>query len=324
MHGEGTKRNLNIVKSARNQAECLFKDIKIKCSCNNENIKTQGNHLIQKHKYLKGIARKNIVMCFSIEKDQYYRLGRQLLQCNVKNTHKYNVFCGQHDKDLFSKIENGNIFNPDNKQQCFQFALRAFTFNFSEQLVKNNLTLTSRSSELRASIELDYDKSILKKFQHYYKNGIWDAVETYTIILDKKIKFISCSSFYPFLKMNKFPNGNVMDKLFFNIFPHEEKSFINISYFKGAKQCEKLCKQLDKYVKKNRFKEIEYYLSKMIVSHDKHIVLSPELWESWSEEQQNDFYKYAHLFKDFKLINLPKACYILGFKKPIFDLFRGF
>ncbi|WP_432664490.1 hypothetical protein R9X47_28675 [Wukongibacter baidiensis] len=322
IYNEKTKKNLRIIKEARKKNECLFKNVKIKCDCNNDKLKTQGNHLIAKSKYLECISQNDEVMIFNIESADYYRLGRKLLRCNIKKAHKYRVLCGQHDKGLFEKIENGNEFDEKNKQQCFEFALRAFIFYYSEQLIKNNVQTMNQIFEARAKLSLNYHASTLDKFKYCYENSVWDALETYSIVLDKKIEFISCSCFYPIIDINNRYKGYVKDNIFFNIFPRNEDSIILISYFKdSSKHCKNLCKEIDKYVNRKQYKQLERYLSKMIIAQDKSITLNPLLWEKWSEKQQNNFYKYAHLFKKGKIREVIKDALYFKFSKPKFNLF---
>ncbi|NHN34623.1 hypothetical protein [Paenibacillus agricola] len=318
------EERLEIVKRERENAECLFKDLKIECEHKYKKAKKSGNHLIQEAKYLKSIESDNEVMCFDIESKQYYRLGRQILPCKIAETHKYNIFCKQHDNNLFNKIENGQVFDSENKQQCFQFALRAFTFGLSEQIIKDKLTYMNQIFETKGRVSVNYHYTYtLEKFKNCYINDIWDTLETYTIQLNKKIQFISCSWFYPYINMNKKYRGFVEDKIFLNIFPQNEKSIIIISYFKGSKYGEELCNQLKTFVEKKQINKIEDYLSKMVVSQDKNIVLSPVLFESWSEEQKRNFYKYAHLFKSGRILNIFKAFFFLKYKKPNFNLFKS-
>ena len=319
-----TKKILKEVDDLRQKGSCLFKNIKVTCSDERKGKNTKGNHLIQRSNYLESIAINDEVMYFNIEDMEYYQRDSQLLKKNIKRVHKYNVVCGNHDKDLFSEIENGNVFNENNKKQCFQFALRAFMFNYSEQELKNNFKLKTKTLEKVASLALEDRKLMSQSFKLYYENEQWDVLNTYVIKLEKKIGFISCSSFYPFFDIDKKYRGYIKkDKIFFNIFPKENESYIVMSHFKDAsKCCENFCKQICAYSEKNKFSKVEKYLSKIIVAQDKYITLSPNLWEDWSDKEKSDFYKYAHLFKRGGVLALIFKLIQLKYSKPIFNLFK--
>ncbi|AQR98198.1 hypothetical protein [Clostridium saccharoperbutylacetonicum] len=322
IYDDKTAENIKKVKILRRNSNCLFNNIKIQCSCE-KNKKTKENHLIQKSKYLKSIAVNNEVMYFDIEDEEFYRFGRQLKKQNIKKVHAYNVLCGNHDKDLFGEIENGKEFDINNKKQCFQFAMRSFIFNYSEQLLKDEFVLRDTKIEYIAGDALKKRMIIFEKFKKYYRKGEWDVLETYSIELDRRIQFISCSSFYPFYDIKKRYRGYIKDeKIFFNIFPKGEKSIIIMSYFKDSSHyCKDLCDEICQYSKKGKIKEIEEYFSKIITVQDKTVTLSPELWDRWNSKQQKNFYKYAHLFKKGTILGVILKLLKLRYGKVVFNLF---
>lgn len=322
------KDRLKKVKKIRENTECLLKDVKIKCS---DDSKTRENHLIQKKRYLDSIAVNKKVYFSDIEDPDYYKFGCRFLLRNIRNVHKYNVLCGNHDKDIFNEIENGKEFNPENKQQCFQFALRAFIFHCSEQIVKDNLKADfefNKFIEKKAHLGLNKDKIVLEKFIQGYKNNCWDDLETNVIILNKEVKFITCASFFPLFTINKKYKAYVQDDIFLNIFPQKEKSIILISYFKdSSKECKKFYDELYFCYKNKEYQKFETYLSKILVAQDKNIVIGPELFDSWGKEQKDNFYQYAHLFRNMKgasCIKMIKSIFKFRLEEPIFNLFKAF
>lgn len=307
------------IEKIRDGSECLFKNIKYKCDGSIEK-----NHLIQEKNYLSSISYNNKVMSCNVEDENYYRFGRKLREVSIKRAQRYKVLCGIHDKKLFSAIENTEKFDINNKEQCFQFALRAFIFTYSQNIVRQNFKLNNKYIEAIAEISQKRYDELMERFKQCYLNDEWSEIETYSIVLDKKIKFISCSSFYPFIDLKKIYKGYVKEEAFFNVFPQNDKTYILISYFKGSNYCRNLCKQLEEYVKKNRYKSIEKYFNKILVCQDINLVLGPQLWNSWSKKEQQDFYRYAHKLKRPSYKNFMFLVFMLAFKNSKFDLFKDF
>jgi hypothetical protein len=320
---KNTKSAISKNAQLREESKCLFNDIKFKCN-NEEKKRLKKNHLIQRRNYLDRIAYNGKVMICNVEDEDYYRYGRKMTKVHVKRAHRYKVFCDVHDKKLFDSIENGNEFNINNKEQCFQFALRAFTFDYSKNCIKNNFSSGNKYIDGVAEISLNRRNKLFERFKKCYIQDEWDEIETYNIILDKRIDFISCSCFYPFTDLKRIYKGYVKEEAFFNIFPQGNKAYIVISYFKDSKYCRKLCKQIDEYVKKNKYEVIERYFNKILVCQDINLTLGPQLWNSWSEEEQQDFYRYAHKLKVSSYKKFISLMGMLIFKNSKFDLFKDF
>ncbi|WP_346920723.1 hypothetical protein [Clostridium sp. UBA7339] len=317
------KRIISTINEFRDESKCMFNDIKFKC--NSEDKKgLKKNHLIQMRNYLDSIAYNGKVMICNIEDENYYRYGRKMREVHVKKAHRYKVFCEVHDKKLFDSIENGKEFNINNKEQCFQFALRAFTFDYSRNCIKNNFSSGNKYIDRVAELSLNKSNKVFERFKQCYVEDEWSEIETYSIILDKKIKFISCCCFYPFIDLKRIYKGYVKEEAFFNIFPQGNKTYIVISYFKDSNHCRKLCKQIDEYAKKNKYEVIEKYFSKILACQDINLTLGPQLWNSWSEKEQEDFYRYAHKLKAASYKNFSSLMSMLVFKNNKFHLFKDF
>ncbi|MDM0464160.1 hypothetical protein QTG96_12410 [Clostridium perfringens] len=309
---------LEEIEKIRDSSECLFKDIKVKCEyCKNK--KLSKNHMIQKSNYLKSISQNGKVMTSNIEEKDFYIYGRKLKETSIKKAQRYKVLCSAHDKDLFKNIENGEKFDKNNKAQCFEFALRAFIFDYSQQIMKSNFSFR-KIWDKRHEYELRYYHENFLRLKEYYINNDWDSIESYVIKLDKKISFISCCYIYPLVDFKKKYKGYIKEKIFLNVFPNERESFILISYFKNDKQCKKLCDQFDKMLRKNY--DLEEYFNKIIASQDKNLVINPKWWKVLSDEEQKDFYSYSCMMKRCSLKNLSKLLFKLKFKKAKFNLFQ--
>lgn len=82
-----------------------------------------------------------------------------------------------------------------------------------------------------------------------------------------------------------------MKPVFLTIFPEKNNSYILISCLDKHKTTyDKLFKQLDSY----SIDLIKYYFTLLLPLYSENIVLSPTLWESWSEEIQMAFTFYCN------------------------------
>lgn len=294
--------NYSKLKKFRNSNECLFKDIVIKCNSQGKR-KIEKNHIIPKSSYLERISSNNKVMVFDFENHDYLKRKRKLTERNIKNANTYQVLCGEHDKFLFSEIENGKIFDENNKKQMFQFALRAFLFSFSERQVKSNFDGIVRNIGNKvANVHLEIDKKRLEKYKEYLKYEKWYSIETIIIKLDRKINFISCYYGQPKLGLYgpiKLGGG----KISINIFPENQKTIILLSFLKDDpdyKAMKKHCEKLSAYARKNEKKFINY-MNKFIIAFDHNIAINPEYWEL--KARKDDFYEIAHMFPKCKSVH---------------------
>lgn len=291
------KKNLYVddIKAVRESNDCLFKGIKCDCIKNGK-YNTEQNHLIQKNRYLKSIANQNRVMEFNIEKSQYYEADGAMTEVHIGKAYKYRVLCGNHDKLLFNKIENGNKFDENNKEQCFEFAMRAFLFYYSHDDIKSKVYRTKRYIERVASGHKYLAEVALKRFKKSFENDDWDDIESIVIKLNKKVEFISCFYGRPMFDIKK-RYIITPSKLSINVFPQDEKtSVIVLSYFKDAsKRINKYCNELRKYFEdENKNYIAEEYLSKLLIVEDNCLVMNPLLYQKMN---QNKFYKFHRLFK---------------------------
>lgn len=312
--------NYSKLKKYRNSSECLFKDIVIKCHSQGKR-KVEKNHIIPKSSYLERIASNGKVMVFDFENHNYLKRKRKLTERNIKNANTYQVLCGEHDKLLFSEIENGKKFDENNKKQIFQFALRAFLFSFSERQIKSNFNnIVSNTGNKVANVHLEIEEKRLEKYKEYFKYEKWDSVETTIIRLERKINFISCYYGEPKLGLH-WPIKLGSGKVSINIFPENQETIILLSFLKddnNYKAMKKYCEKLSVYARKNEKKFINY-MNKVIIAFDHNIAINPEYWEM--KERKDDFYEIAHMFPKCKSVhNFLILLVKLKIKKCKFDL----
>lgn len=316
--------NYSKIKKIRNANECLFNGIDISCS-NKGKHKTEKNHLIQKSSYLERIAYDNKVLVFDFESRDYKKNNGNLVERNIDKATTFHVLCGDHDKYLFDEIENGKKFDKNNKKQLFQFALRAFVFYISEQMLKGKFdNIVSKNANKVADVHLKIDKERLELFKVAVCKKEWDSVETKIIILKQKIEFISCYAGTPNYG-RIFPIVLTNCMITINIFPQEDDNdtIILLSYLKNdrfANQSSKFCNRLEKLAIKNE-KCFVRYMNKFITAFDHNIAINPKYWKGLSDKDKEKFYEIAHIFPKCKNISDGlKGYFELKFKKDILRL----
>lgn len=319
---KGTDKNYSKVKVLRNNNECLFKGVAIKCSTRGKH-KTENNHLIPKASYLERIAYKDNVMIFDFENRDYIKNGEKLVRRNIKTANTFRVLCGNHDKYLFDEIENGNKFDENNDKQLFQFALRAYIFYFSEQEIKSQFDNIFRKAKSLEDLVFYVEKKRLDKYKTAVSEERWDSVETKIIRVRSKAEFISCYAGIPSLGF-VFPFRIQPGTISLNIFPLEDDTIILLSYLKddiGISTAPKFCEKLVKLSQKNE-KRFLKYINKFIIAFDHNIAINPVYWEQLSDRERKDFYEMAHIFPNCKFyIDFYIGCIKLKFKKSCINLF---
>ena len=309
-------------KKLRQESECLFNHVDFKCKSQGKHP-TEKNHIISKS-YLKKISEKNLVMNFNWEQRDYYKNGGELSLQNIKKVNVYNVLCGYHDNLLFNEIEKGKFYTGTD-QQNFQFALRAFLFNYAHCKIKNNSDfngITPGFANKVGDAQFGESLHILGKFKKLYLGKNWSGVKSVVIRVDKKINFVSCFYAKPFYNIG-FPCILTTGEIAINIFPDENETIILLSYFENApKTIVSYCKKLHKYSTNNEDKFIQY-MNKVVVSFDPNIAIKPSYWENMTPESQRSFYKCASLFKKTKSFTQGiKNIFKLYFYKCKFNLFE--
>ena len=298
-----TYNNYSRLKKMRNDNECLFKGIIIQCGSQGKH-KTEENHLIPKSSYLERISYGEKVLVFDFENRDYIKKnGRKLVERNIKKANTFRVLCGAHDKYLFDEIENGKVFDENNKKQLFQFALRAFIFSLSEKMMKDNFENIMKDdvSNKVAKVNLKIDNERLECYKSLLQNQEWDGIEAKVIKLNRKSNFISCvytKPNYGFVFPIRFTGCGIS----FNIFPDNDRTIIILSYLKEdimAKDAERYCNKLVNLAEKNEEKFVRY-MNKFIAAFDHNIAICPAFWENLNEKEQKNFYKIAHIFPKCK------------------------
>ncbi|MEY8744354.1 hypothetical protein AB9M62_34080 [Bacillales bacterium AN1005] len=317
---------LDKIKEIRNNSVCMLESIKIECGETSKNSKTRSNHRIQKSTYLQKIAVNKKAWHFNIYSDNYKHTKGKLVLNSIKSIHIHPMLCGKHDKDIFNAIENGNAYEEDNELQNFQFAFRAYIFDFYEYCLKMTNKNSNKWVEKRGEFAHLEMIKLFEKFRDCYMNDKYDVLDTTLLKLDKEVGFVSCTKINPLIDMKgKYRWQSELAGCYLNIFPQNGVTYILISHFKeNKKYCRKLINQLKECEEKRKYKEIETYLNKVVASHDMNLVISPRIYENWSQEAKQNFYEYAHLIRKAKKLTDTFGIYKKMRKSdPQFDLFSN-
>lgn len=299
-----TYDNYTKLKRIRRENECLFEGVAFQCARQGK-CKTEKNHLIQKSSYLERISHRGRVLVFDFENRDYIKNSRKLAERAIKKANTFHVLCGEHDKYLFDEIENDKAFDENNKKQLFQFALRAFIFSLSEELMKDNFEniMNDDISNKVAKVHLKINNERLETYKKLLQNQEWDGVETKVIKLNRESNFISCVYKTPNYGL-VFPIQLTNCGISFNAFPNNGKTIVMLSYLKGdvtAKGAERYCNKLVKLAEKNEEKFVRY-MNKFIAAFDHNIAISPVFWDDLNESEKQNFYEIAQIFPKCKTL----------------------
>lgn len=211
---------------------------------------------------------------------------------------KFYCFCKKHD-ELFYPIDKKNVdFSTDN---CFLYAYRAFAstyykierelYCYKELKEKYDLTynpvaiLTFLGME-RNVIQLD---RIRKIFDDAIINNAYDVLENTLIELDYKVFFAATTCFCPMVDLygGELPwDDESIPLVYISIIPDESHTKIIISWLKEDTMKYKNFKEQLNNVPINF---VLKYINNLLPLNCENIVLSPKLWNKWSNEAQEQY-----------------------------------
>lgn len=212
-------------------------------------------------------------------------------------------FCKTHDDLLFAKIEKRqyDLQSLDN-EQLFLFAYKTFSFELYTQLAaekfnclmfenvpqtaKNPLTIYEYRNCKEKLRDLQSYKSY---FDNALKNKQFDGLETMVFEIPVEIKFANYMTISPPFDIEGKKVRAIEKKtkrlkfMFFTSFPIDGKSYILISALKDD------MKYFSDYFQKMRtapLSLIKYYINVLIPLYSQNLIISPSLWNKWSEKAQ--------------------------------------
>ena len=229
-------------------------------------------------------------------------------------------FCDIHDDEVFAAIEKGApAFDKGNDEHKFLYAYKAFIFEYYKKLVEQKAfqrMIKAKPSVLKSRMMVAYyrDISLTMREMDTVKDTFDKAIlandygilQTCVIEIPGSIGFANYACIAPDYdlygrKIKNTKNG-IMRRLYITVFPEENRSFILLS-----------CLHTDSKVYKDFFQQLQaanvdkvkYYFDLMLPLYSENIIISPRLWEHWTEEQQTAFTFYinlhGHLFSVYRL-----------------------
>ena len=213
-------------------------------------------------------------------------------------------FCKTHDDALFAQIEKSqyNLENLD-KEQLFLFAYKTFAFEMYTEIVSKKFQAIMFSTVPQLAKQplsvYQYRNIVLKLNDlQYYKNFFdkaiqekdYTGIETIVLEIPYRIQFANYMAVSPPFDI-KGKKIKALDKktkrlkfVFFTSFPIvESKSYILISVLKEDLD---VYRQYFEQIRNAPLGLMQYYINVFIPLYSQNLILSPSLWNSWSEMAQ--------------------------------------
>lgn len=268
-------------------------------------------HALQENRILSKLADNGKVIMQDFSKDPVVceiKKGQPepfyfLTEISISTATTATCFCKTHDDKLFAKIEKKqfDLQTLDNEQR-FLFAYKTFSFELYTQIVaqkfnvlmfsnvpqttKNPLVVHQYRNAQEKLEDLQYYKTY---FDYALKNNDFEGLETITIEIPFEIQFANYMAISPPFditgkKVKAFDKSSKRLKfVFFTSFPVENKSYILISTLKEDS------KYFSKYFEEIRnapLDLVKYYINILIPLYSQNLIISPLLWDKWSEKAQ--------------------------------------
>lgn len=273
-----------------------------KTECSAEIIKA---HSIHRAGILSRIAKDGKVMMIQQTLEATIKeFPLDLVEEGNKKATTFRNFCKYHDQILFREIENKPY--EQTEKQNFIYAFRVFamqmykkreTFDAYLDLLKTHskepflfMYLTESLYYMKIALdELEYEESI---FSAGISDEIYDSLETIVLTLDYGAKFASST----YLELNYDLKGKRLNnhedlttrikKIFFNVFPQNETTYIILSWLRAESD---YFTELKEQLLNLNQQEVINFLNNVIPCYTEHFVVNPDLWNSHSAEQKRHF-----------------------------------
>lgn len=212
-------------------------------------------------------------------------------------------FCKTHDDALFARIEKSqyNLETLDS-EQLFLFAYKTFAFELYTEIVAKKFQASMLSSvpqltKQPLSVYQYRNKDLKLNDLQYYKRFFDEAInekdykglETIIIDIPFRIQFANYMAVSPPFDIRG-KKIKALDKksgrlkfVFFTSFPVEKKSYILISVLKEDLD---VYQQYFQQIRNSPLGLIQYYINVFIPLYSQNLIISPSLWENWSEMAQ--------------------------------------
>ena len=218
-------------------------------------------------------------------------------------------FCDLHDNIAFAAIEKGAPDFDDSEEMKFVYAYKAFIFEYYKQTMSMKIfrqcfKTNPKAFQSKESVaiyrmlqlkEKEFEP-IKKHFDSEILAGAHNGIFTCVVKIAEQIKFAD----YAFIALSYDMNGNrirhtkkgVMHRIALTIFPEQGKSWLLMSCLEGEK---KIYEKFFKQMQEATVQKLKFYLNMMLPLFSENMVLSPDLWKSWTEDIQGAYTYYANL-----------------------------
>ncbi len=275
--------------------------------------KTKGirAHAIQENRILDKLAENNCVLMQDFTKNPIIcEIESQkpeplyfLSEVTIADATTATCFCSYHDNTIFTRIEKSQYtLETLDCEQLFLFAYKTLSFELYVEIVAKYFYASCFSTIPQTTHDpltiIQYRQNLLRLGDlEYYNNYLNQALlnknysDLKTVVLEipYQIQFVNYMTISPpFDFYGK--KINAIDKktkrlkfMFFTLFPVENKSYILISYLREDAVC---FNNFIDQARKAPLNLIQYYMNIFIPLYSQNLILSPRLWNSWSEDAQ--------------------------------------
>lgn len=281
--------------------------------------KTSKAHSIQENRVLKNLSSNSEVMCINFSKiglNRHLRLDR----VGIGQASTFTGFCNHHDH-IFIPIEEQD-FDPNNKEQLYLFAYRAFALGYYER----QSTYGFKKEHLDIMQEKGYDTKDFEKEVSYYKvhlefleslrigmnknldNRRFDRICTNVIVWPQNYGLAATSMFFIYKDKEERVVNSSSERLFpffFSVIPQNDKTFVLMSCLTKDKARYEFIKE---QIVQAEIAEQKMLVSNLLAMYVENFFISPDRWKDIPVDTQNMFMETMESF--------------LGKEKPKIGFFR--
>jgi len=274
-----------------------------------------SSHSIQNRRILETLSQDGHVIMPQVTMDRDgLKIG--FIRTGVGKASTFTGLCARHDNELFRLVDDCEI-DFRNTEQLFLLSYRSVLkgLHACERAAVDMAASYSKALQL-GFIESPTDtieqllsaqqfRKFKSTFDELYMSKQWDGVRHKQFALDAQRPTIAASSVFPpdvIIDVTKLPTDVAV-----NIFPIRDKTHIIFSYLRANEsQAQKLFGHLDfadKYL-------LRYEISKLILSRCENFVLSPQIYNTYSERQREtikNFIMQCHLNPGI-IVDHPDLC----------------
>lgn len=266
-------------------------------SCGNSPIKS---HNIQKNKILNNLSDRGHVYVLSDKKTTSDNFDLSFNLVGVGKATIFRCLCSPHDTELFSPIETQRYSGL--KKQEVLYALKSLLYeywkihSYSSFFKSKRIQVYAKETEIdfmfrKNSNELEYCKKELDIFTNILKVSDYSKINSFKQILDFPVQFSisqSCCIHTDFNGKEISSKSNYYPFVHISIFPEENKTIMLFSWLKKDNKYYKCF--FEKFRKMSLDEKLDR-LNILLPMYCENIILSPRLFESWTEESRIEFNK---------------------------------